>query len=59
MEKTNLMGCGEPSDKELGVLMHEVAIEAKQKAALFKKQLRQTVETEISKARLKLNSIKA
>lgn len=54
-----LMTTNEPSDKELSELMHEVAIDAKRKATIFKKQLSETVAAEINKARLKLHNIKA
>jgi inosine/xanthosine triphosphate pyrophosphatase family protein len=59
MEKMILMTTNEPSDKELSELMHEVAIDAKRKATIFKKQLSETVAAEINKARLKLHNIKA
>lgn len=52
------MDLKEPSDKELSTLMHEVAFEAKNKAALVKKQLSETIANEISKARVKLHAMK-
>ena len=52
------MTTNEPSDKELGVLMHEVASEAKKKALLVKKQLTESIALEIQKARLKLHTMK-
>lgn len=58
MERAVLMTTNEPSDKELGVLMHEVASEAKKKALLVKKQLTESIALEIQKARLKLHTIK-
>lgn len=58
MEKAVLMTMHEPSDKELAVLMHEVASEAKKKALLVKKHLTESVALEIQKARLKLHTVK-
>ncbi len=52
------MTSDEPSDKELSVLMHEVATDAKNKAFVFKKQFRDSIAMEISKARIKLRAIK-
>lgn len=48
----------EPSDNELRVLMHDVAIDAKKKALLVKRQLHESIAIEIQKARLKLHTIK-
>ena len=53
-----LMTTNEPSEKELSALMHEVATDAKNKATIFKKQLRETIATEINKARIKLHAMK-
>lgn len=53
-----LMTSNEPSEKELGALMHEVALDAKQKASIFKKQLHETIAAEINKARIKLHAMK-
>ncbi len=58
MKKMILMTTNEPSDKELSALMHEVATDAKNKATIFKKQLRETIATEINKARIKLHAMK-
>ena len=59
MKKMVLMTTNEPSDKELSALMHEVATDAKNKAAVFKKQLSDTIAAEINKARIKLHAMKA
>jgi len=59
MQKAVLMATYEPSDSELNALMHDVATEAKKKALIVKKQLRESIDTEIQKARLKLHIIKA
>jgi methylphosphotriester-DNA--protein-cysteine methyltransferase len=59
MGKMILMTTNEPSDKELSALMHEVAIDAKHKASIFKKQLSETIAAEINKARIKLHTMKA
>lgn len=53
-----LMTNNEPSDKELSVLMHEVATDAKNKATIFKKQLSESITAEINKARIKLRTMK-
>ena len=58
MKKMILMTSNEPSEKELGALMHEVALDAKQKASIFKKQLHETIAAEINKARIKLHAMK-
>lgn len=58
MAKAVLMTTNEPSDNELSVLMHDVAVEAKKKASVVKKQLSESIAIEIQKARLKLNAIK-
>lgn len=58
MKKAVLMTTYEPSDKELGALMHDVAIEAKKKALQAKKQLSKSVAAEIQKARLKYHTLK-
>jgi len=58
MQKAVLMAMYEPSDNELNALMHDVATEAKKKAAVVKKQLRESIVVEIQKARFKLQSIK-
>ena len=58
MEKAVLMTTHEPSDKELGVLMHDVANEARKKALQVKKQLSESVAAEIQKARLKYHTLK-
>ena len=58
MERAVLMTTYEPSDKELGALMHDVASEAKKKALLVKKQLSESVAAEIQKARLKYHALK-
>lgn len=58
MERAVLMTTHEPSDKELGALMHDVASEAKKKALLVKKQLSESVAAEIQKARLKHHALK-
>lgn len=57
MIKAVLMTTHESSNKEHGVLMYEVASEAK-KALLVKKQLTESIALEIQKARLKLHIIK-
>ncbi|NCD12233.1 MAG: hypothetical protein EOL93_06750 [Epsilonproteobacteria bacterium] len=59
MQKALLMTPYEPSDNELSVLMHDVATEAKRKAVIVKKQLRESIVFEIQKARLKLHVMKA
>lgn len=58
MEKAVLMTTDEPSDKELAILMHDVASEAKKKALLVKKQFSESIALEIQKARLKLHTVK-
>jgi hypothetical protein len=58
MARAVLMTTHEPSDKELSVLMHDVAKEAKKKALFVKKQLSESVAAEIQKARLKYHAIK-
>lgn len=58
MVRAVLMTSYEPSDKELGVLMHDVANEAKKKALLVKKQLSESVAAEIQKARIKYQTLK-
>ena len=58
MEKAVLMTTHEPSDRELGTLMHDVATEAKRKALQVKKQLSESVAAEIQKARLKYHALK-
>ncbi len=58
MQRAVLMTSHEPSDNELSILMHDVATEAKIKALVVKKQLRESIAIEIQKARLKLQSIK-
>lgn len=58
MQRAVLMTMQEPSDNELRVLMHDVATKAKKKAVIVKKQLRESIATEIQKARLKLHTIK-
>lgn len=59
MQRAVLMATYEPSDSELSALMHDVATEAKKKAIVVKKQLRESIAVEIQKARLKLYTIKA
>ena len=59
MQRAILMTSYEPSDNELSILMHDVAMEAKKKAVVVKKQLRESVAVEIQKARIKLHAIKA
>lgn len=56
MERAVLMTTHEPSDKELAVLMHDVASEAKKKALSVKKKFSESIALEIQKARLKLDS---
>ena len=58
MQRAVLMAMYEPTDNELNVLMHDVATEAKKKAIVVKKQLRESIAVEIQKARLKLHTIK-
>jgi hypothetical protein len=58
MERAVLMTSYEPSDKELGALMHDVTNEAKKKALLVKKQLSESVAAEIQKARIKYQTLK-
>lgn len=58
MQRAVLMATYEPSDNELSALMHDVATEAKKKAVVVKKQLRESIAVEIQKARLKLHTIK-
>ncbi len=58
MEKAVLMTTHEPSDKELSVLMHDVANEAKKKALQVKKQFSESIAVEIQNARLKYHSLK-
>lgn len=58
MQKAVLMTTHEPSDKELGALMHDVANEAKRKALSVKKQLSDSVAAEIQKVHLKYNALK-
>lgn len=58
MQRAVLMATYEPSDNELSALMHDVATEAKKKAIVVKKQLRESIAVEIQKARLKLHTIK-
>ena len=58
MQRAVLMTSHEASDNELSILMHDVATEAKKKAVVVKKQLRESIAIEIQKARLKLQSIK-
>ena len=58
MQRAVLMATYEPSDNELSALMHDVATEAKKKAVVVKKQLRESIAVEIQKARLKLQTIK-
>ena len=58
MQRAVLMTMDEPSDHELRVLMHDVAMEAKQKAVVVKKRLRQSIAIEIQKARLKYHTRK-
>jgi len=58
MQRAVLMAMHEPSDNELNALMHDVATEAKKKAAVVKKQLRESIVVEIQKARFKLQSTK-
>ncbi|MBV5278842.1 MAG: hypothetical protein J0647_07410 [Campylobacteraceae bacterium] len=58
MQRAVLMAMYEPSDKELSALMHDVATEAKKKAVVVKKQLRESIAVEIQKARLKLHTLK-
>lgn len=57
MERAAFMTTHEPSDKELRVLMHEVAREAKKKALIAKKQLNKSISLEIQKARLKYDTL--
>ena len=58
MGKAVLMTTYEPSDNELGLLMHDVANEAKKKALFVKKQLSESIAAEIQKARLKYHALK-
>ena len=57
--KRILMKYDEPSDQLLIELMKEVAIEARNKAILVKKQMSETILNEIAtlQAKLKANSI--
>ncbi len=57
MERAVLMSTHEPSDRELGVLMHDVANEAKKKATTAKQQLNESISLEIQKARLKYDAL--
>lgn len=59
MKKTILMDLKEPTDKELSQLMSEVAYEAKAKATLVKKQFSEAIAIEISKARVRMHTMKA
>lgn len=45
-----LMSDEEPTDEELAALMREVAIEAREKALVSKKQLRERIAQEIKEA---------
>lgn len=58
MQRAVLMAAYEPSDNDLSALMHDVAMEAKKKAVVVKKQLRESIAVEIQKARLKLHTLK-
>lgn len=56
MKNSLLMQFEEPSDKQLFDLMHEVAIEAKARAILAKKQLAKKIKKEIENAQIKFVS---
>jgi hypothetical protein len=50
MKRAILMSTIEPTDSQLSELMHEVAVEAKQKALLSQKQLTETIKQLVLKA---------
>lgn len=55
MRKGVLMYGEEPTDEELAQIMHEVAVEAKEKSDKALKQLRDNIEDMIKKANSKDN----
>jgi len=48
-----------PSDKDLGELMHEVAVEAKEKMLLSRKKLDETIRLQIVAAKANMKAKKA
>lgn len=60
MKKTNLLNIDEePTDEALALLMHDVAVDVKERALKTKNELAEKILFEIEKAKARMNNVNA